>query len=1459
MIFEAIFRSLARGLRGVSGEESGLSEDGAFRAQDTRDCRRFGADGTSVAAAPDAGDGDGSRQSGDAISALAEAAPAAGGAQIRTPDPNPSGGFAGFDMIPPEEIMAASENEIAELAEAAGADSGFCRDYLRPLLFSYASYAHLLPASERNHHRGPGGLFRHGLETAMLAVQMSRGLVLDRSSMPGRRRDMEFRWRVGYLVAGLAHDIGKPVSDMIVRSADGRSTWNPFVSSLYQWGRENFVERYYPEWISGRFRRHEQLNLMALDLVLTREIRGFLSPGASRDILVALYNLATGNLLATPLGRIVTMADQESARRDLASLRLDASDLATCIPAERYILEAVIRLMDSGAWTVNRPGARVWVLDSGTYILWRCAGSISQLLDQMRIPAVPRDPEELASILLERGYAEYRWEEQEDGDPARLKYFRIMPDIENATEIDALKLSDGAFIFPRVMPPAIRDLLYDGGTPAPGADTTQRDEPGRAVGSVEMKSAATELPAAGTAEVLIPAPADRSPDRSAAATAGVYPAVADARLSRVASVPVSAAGSEIPAAISAGGAGSVNDRDIQAGVSVRVLKGQNASQEAEEGSDVKVKTLAPEWRANSVDASCAAVDGKTGGISGAAEYRQNAGRLNFEAKNDEAQTFRGETFREAKSADETPAKGVSDPLTLFGPMNFVRLHGTQNGSGGKNVRLPEPDAKGAQRRNREQADPANAGARHEMPDGKNDPQSISCGDEHLADGIGTWADGEASADGIAAWTGGAAEKGADDAFKDATSGKPDMDISPAGDRTVASSPLSPEFTAAGAETSDGALSDGVLSDGSFSGEQNSWEDEQEMDFADFRRINPDLAETLLADDGSVDEGENDAKSAAGKRTRKAGKNKTAVKSGIGTSVGITSVSEKKSGSGSAGQIKSEEKNAAGGKKTAEEKNAIGGKKTIVRKNTAGASAGTKQAAGKESGNRSESRTAQGENPFSTGDDTVTVSADETDSGDGDALVPSLEVERGMETSDQPCAMTGRETVAPDDAVPKSDSDACADVGIGNLGGYPGGDRKGEIRKRKDVYADKECEVGERNVAVGERNGSVGERSDAVGERNDAVRERKNAAEEKEYKGVGKAVAATEENSDILRFAGIALPADSGPAAEFLFALARELASGRRLCGVATNTRRIILTGGLVFDGKGELYQQLAAEKIAEARQGELVKLNLKWSRYLEAAMKASGREPARLPANIMSNLKISARFADLGPREAPAQSAGRQAAGSGAAPGGKTTAFLRDFSPSAFSGGSPTVANTYPRKSRSDGDNSDLSLPSALPSASVSVSSAGDYSLADPSLTVSSSTDLFLADSSPTGEKSCDGQGDAFSDLSGFRSSQEAEDATVSQEKPAKGRRKALGAKMLEADRCLSDLRELLADGELAGAVVTGRGTEISVESFFDFMTRRWPALEKYETLGYLGSSRLPAGRDFCFRLGQVILRRSEA
>lgn len=119
----------------------------------------------------------------------------------------------GLPVAPLDKILATQ----AELIEKVRNSLGFTVDdfnrLVLPVIQRYAAFVHLLPASESHHHRGAGGLFRHGLEVAFWAAQASESVIFSIEGTPRERRDNEPRWRLASCFSGLLHDVGKPLSD----------------------------------------------------------------------------------------------------------------------------------------------------------------------------------------------------------------------------------------------------------------------------------------------------------------------------------------------------------------------------------------------------------------------------------------------------------------------------------------------------------------------------------------------------------------------------------------------------------------------------------------------------------------------------------------------------------------------------------------------------------------------------------------------------------------------------------------------------------------------------------------------------------------------------------------------------------------------------------------------------------------------------------------------------------------------------------------------------------------------------------------------------------------------------------------------------------------------------------------------------------------------------------------------
>ncbi len=260
-----------------------------------------------------------------------------------------------------------------------------------------------------DHHSGAGGLLRHSLEVAFWAAQAAEGIIFVASGTPVEKKELEPRWRVAAALGGLFHDIGKPVSDLSITDEDGRYQWNPFLETLSQWTTNNSIERYFIRWRDGRCKRHEQFSILVLNRVMTPGLLAWLTqPGP--EILQAMLEAIGNTDPEHVLSKLVIEADQTSVQRDLKAQRISVDDNALGVPVERYLLDAMRRLLASSQWLVNQRDARVWIRKSNQsthlYLVWKSAAKdIIELLAKDKIPGIPRDPDTLADILIERGLA----------------------------------------------------------------------------------------------------------------------------------------------------------------------------------------------------------------------------------------------------------------------------------------------------------------------------------------------------------------------------------------------------------------------------------------------------------------------------------------------------------------------------------------------------------------------------------------------------------------------------------------------------------------------------------------------------------------------------------------------------------------------------------------------------------------------------------------------------------------------------------------------------------------------------------------------------------------------------------------------------------------------------------------------------------------------------------------------
>ena len=132
---------------------------------------------------------------------------------------------------------------------------------LSRFLETFASYTHLLPASEIHHHNSAGGLIVHSLDTATRALRycnQSNTLVPRALRLRGYREEMQVPAQLALLLVAASHDLGKVATDVEIRlcdnhgrKIDGLPKYDPHRAALFDTSITDWAKR----TLSGRARR----------------------------------------------------------------------------------------------------------------------------------------------------------------------------------------------------------------------------------------------------------------------------------------------------------------------------------------------------------------------------------------------------------------------------------------------------------------------------------------------------------------------------------------------------------------------------------------------------------------------------------------------------------------------------------------------------------------------------------------------------------------------------------------------------------------------------------------------------------------------------------------------------------------------------------------------------------------------------------------------------------------------------------------------------------------------------------------------------------------------------------------------------------------------------------------------------------------------------------------------------
>ena len=329
----------------------------------------------------------------------------------------------GLPAVPPAKLLETQGALLDRISDTAiTTPSEFALLYV-PAIERFASFAHLLPASQSHHHRGAGGLLRHSLEVGLWALQSADKVLFDAAKTPSQRREMEPRWQFAVFVAALCHDAGKPVTDLVVTNRDRTAVWKAIKEDLYDWAKKNKIDAYFLDWREGRSRQHTALSNLIADRIIGTEALEWIEEGGTELIVWLLESLNCNPGPANLIHDLVIKADQTSVERDLKSLGVAMAGYDLGVPVERHLTDIMRRLIKEGAWLVNEPGSRLWNIGGHLYLIWPAAGEeIAKQVREDGIPGIPRTPDGILDMLVERQIAYLR-----DGAAPGDRFWKIAP------------------------------------------------------------------------------------------------------------------------------------------------------------------------------------------------------------------------------------------------------------------------------------------------------------------------------------------------------------------------------------------------------------------------------------------------------------------------------------------------------------------------------------------------------------------------------------------------------------------------------------------------------------------------------------------------------------------------------------------------------------------------------------------------------------------------------------------------------------------------------------------------------------------------------------------------------------------------------------------------------------------------------------------------------------------------
>lgn len=360
----------------------------------------------------------------------------------------------GIPVVGPAELVATQDVLVQRLRRHLALPAErFEEGYLEPI-YRVAALVGLLPATRAEHHSGQGGLFRLALETGFAAARASDGVIFSAATAVDRRRKVEVAWRRAAFLGGLAVELHRPLTDMVVVAEDG-STWSPYMGALQDWAQQVGTGRVFVRWAVRAVRPQgaQTSALWVMPAVVGPKSMAELhdaDPSISQ-VLAAVCAGVADKIHEHQLARVVRTSLEAVRAKDLALQPSLYGNLTQGAHLEPWLLDAMRALIHRGTWRFNTKGSALLLSVDGLFLRWpQCSVDLHRELTSRGAQGVPAHEATLADLLLNAGIVarspsnDAIWEAQFADEDERVTTLRLVrPEVllgalDDATSVQPL-------------------------------------------------------------------------------------------------------------------------------------------------------------------------------------------------------------------------------------------------------------------------------------------------------------------------------------------------------------------------------------------------------------------------------------------------------------------------------------------------------------------------------------------------------------------------------------------------------------------------------------------------------------------------------------------------------------------------------------------------------------------------------------------------------------------------------------------------------------------------------------------------------------------------------------------------------------------------------------------------------------------------------------------------------------